>query len=107
MRELTSVTEYDQQLASMSGTLQEVDSLLNDFNRELSSYVEDLNFDDETFYETEKRLDLINNLKAKYGQTIEEIQNMANQKQKLEDLDRYEELFQEAKENLSKTQRRT
>ena len=58
----------------MSGTLQEVDSLLNDFNRELSSYVEDLNFDDETFYETEKRLDLINNLKAKYGQSIEEIQ---------------------------------
>lgn len=43
----------------MSGTLQEVDSLLNDFNRELSSYVEDLNFDDETFFETEKRLDLI------------------------------------------------
>lgn len=49
VRELTRVTEFDSQLESMSGTLQEVDSLLNDFNRELSSYVEDLNFDDETF----------------------------------------------------------
>ena len=80
-----------------------MDSLLNDFNRELSSYVEDLNFDDETFFETEKRLDLINNLKAKYGQSIEEIQKYGErQKQKLSDLDRYEELFQEARENLLK-----
>ena len=69
IRELTRVTEFDSQLESMSGTLQEVDSLLNDFNRELSSYVEDLCFDEETFFETEKRLDLINNLKAKYGQS--------------------------------------
>lgn len=107
VRELTRVTEFDSQLESMSGTLQEVDSLLNDFNRELSSYVEDLNFDDETFFETEKRLDLINNLKAKYGQSIEEIQKYGErQKQKLSDLDRYEELFQEAKENLSKSQKK-
>ena len=45
---------------------------MNDFNRELSSYVDELNFDGETFYETERRLDLINNLKAKYGQSIEQ-----------------------------------
>ena len=107
VRELTRVTEFDSQLESMSGTLQEVDSLLNDFNRELSSYVEDLNFDDETFFETEKRLDLINNLKAKYGQSIEEIQKYGErQKQKLSDFDRYEELFQEARENLSKSQKK-
>ena len=107
VKELMRVTEYDSQLESMSGTLQEVDSLLNDFNRELSSYVEDLNFDDETFFETEKRLDLINNLKAKYGQSIEEIQKYGEcQKQKLSDLDRYEELFQEARENLSKSQKK-
>lgn len=106
VRELTRVTEFDSQLESMSGTLQEVDSLLNDFNRELSSYVEDLNFDDETFFETEKRLDQINNLKAKYGQSIEEIQKYAErQKQKLEDIDRYEERFQQAKEKLAKTQK--
>ena len=107
MRELTRVTEFDSQLESMSGTLQEVDSLLNDFNRELSSYVEDLSFDEETFFETEKRLDLINNLKAKYGQSIEEIQKVwrQRQQQKLADLDRYEERFQEARQNLTKSQK--
>ncbi len=46
--------------------------LLSDASRDLSSYM-DFDFDEETFFETEKRLDLINGLKAKYGQTIHEI----------------------------------
>lgn len=105
VRELLRVTEYDTQLESMAETLQEIDGLLNDFNRELSSYVEDLSFDDETFYETEKRLDQINGLKTKYGRTIEEILEYQNtQQQKLEKLARYEENFLEARQNLKKAE---
>lgn len=104
VREISRVTEYDTQLDSMASALQEIDGLLNDFNRELASYVDDLNFDDEAFYETEKRLDMINGLKAKYGRTIEEIQEYClKQKQKLENLDKYEERFHEAEENLKKS----
>lgn len=105
VRELLRVTEYDTQLESMAETLQEIDGLLNDFNRELSSYVEDLSFDDETLYETEKRLDQINGLKAKYGRTIEKILEYQNtQQQKLEKLARYEENFLEARQNLKKAE---
>lgn len=105
VRELSKVTEYDPQLEIMSQSLQEIDSLLNDFNREISSYVEDLSFDDETFYETERRLDLINGLKAKYGRTIEEIHAYEKgQQKKLEELSRYEENFLKAKEDLKKTE---
>lgn len=97
VRDLSHISEFDEQLESMSSMLQEIDGLLNDFNRELSSYVEDLNFDDQVFYETEKRLDLINNFKAKYGRTIEDILVYCEaQKKKLDDLDRYEERFREA-----------
>lgn len=104
VREISRVTEYDTQLDSMASALQEIDGLLNDFNRELASYVDDLNFDDEAFYETEKRLDTINGLKAKYGRTIEDIQEYClKQKQKLENLDKYEECFHEAEENLKKS----
>lgn len=104
VREISRVTEYDTQLDSMASALQEIDGLLNDFNRELASYVDDLNFDDEAFYETEKRLDTINGLKAKYGRTIEDIQEYClKQKQKLENLDKYEERFHEAEENLKKS----
>ena len=104
VREISRVTEYDTQLDSMASALQEIDGLLNDFNRELASYVDDLNFDDEAFYETEKRLDTINGLKAKYGRTIEDSQEYClKQKQKLENLDKYEERFHEAEENLKKS----
>ena len=104
VREISRVTEYDAQLDSMASALQEIDGLLNDFNRELASYVDDLNFDDEAFYETEKRLDTINGLKEKYGRTIEDIQEYClKQKQKLENLDKYEERFHEAEENLKKS----
>lgn len=41
-----------------------MDGLLNDFNRELSAYLDDMTFDEGEFYETERRLDLINGLKA-------------------------------------------
>ena len=104
VREISRVTEYDTQLDSMASALQEIDGLLNDFNRELASYVDDLNFDDKAFYENEKRLDTINGLKAKYGRTIEDIQEYClKQKQKLENLDKYEERFHEAEENLKKS----
>ena len=104
VREISRVTEYDTQLDSMASALQEIDGLLNDFNRELASYVDDLNFDDKAFYENEKRLDTINGLTAKYGRTIEDIQEYClKQKQKLENLDKYEERFHEAEENLKKS----
>ena len=104
VREISRVTEYDTQLDSMASALQEIDGLLNDFNRELASYVDDLNCDDDAFYETETRLDTINGLKAKYGRTIEDIQEYClKQKQKLENLDKYEERFHEAEENLKKS----
>lgn len=104
VREISRVTEYDTQLDSMASALQEIDGLLNDFNRELASYVDDLNFDDKAFYENEKHLDTINGLKAKYGRTIEDIQEYClKQKQKLENLDKYEERFHEAEENLKKS----
>ncbi|HJB16277.1 MAG TPA: DNA repair protein RecN [Candidatus Blautia excrementipullorum] len=104
VRELSWVTEYDAQLESLGNSLQEIDSLLNDFNRELSSYVEEMTFDEETFYEVEKRLDLLNSLKAKYGRTLEDIQDyQEKQKKKLEDIERFEERFQEARESLKKS----
>ena len=43
----------------------EIDSLLNDFNRELLEYAKSFEFSEEEFYETENRLNEINRLKDK------------------------------------------
>lgn len=70
---LNSVTQYDEALNGMLTQLGDIDGLISDFNRELSDYMEGLDYDAEEFAATESRLDTINNIKSKYGQTIEAI----------------------------------
>lgn len=93
LKELSSVSGYDEPLAGLESQLTEIDSLLNDFNRELSEYLSDACFDEELFHETEQRLDTINRLKAKYGGSIEEILSSLHEKKerlsKLSDYDTY------------------
>ena len=108
LRELSDVVSYDEDLGGMADALTDIDGLLNDFNRDVSSYLADFTFSEEEFYETEKRLDLINHLKSKYGKTISDVMNyLEQQKLKYEQLQNYEERrdfyakkFQEASENL-------
>ena len=80
LRELASVSGYDERVKEMEEQLTEIDNLLSDFNHELASYLSDEEFDEETFYETEKRLDLINHLKSKYGNTIADILKYCEEK---------------------------
>ena len=80
LRELSSVSGYDERVKEMEEQLTEIDNLLSDFNHELASYLSDEEFDEETFYETEKRLDLINHLKSKYGNTIADILKYCEEK---------------------------
>ena len=110
LRELGSVSVYDEKLAELEEQLLEIDNLLNDFNREISDYVEDAEFDDEKFAEVERRLDEVNRLKAKYGNNIPDILHALDEKReryaKLADYDTYLKELQnrekEAKEHLEK-----
>ena len=86
LRELAGVSSFDEQLEDLYSQLTDVDALLNDFNRSLSDYLSDLEFDDETFSQTQERLDLINRLKDKYGRTITAVLEYADIKQ--EEVDR-------------------
>lgn len=96
LRELSRVSEYDDKLTELCSLLSDVDSLLNDFNRELSGCMSEFTFSEENFYQVEQRLDLINRLKAKYGNSIEEIKNYGlAQEEKLEQLLNLEEHMEE------------
>ena len=93
LRGLGTVSQYDETLAGMEQSLTDIDNLLSDFNHEIASYLSEEEFDEEVFYQTEKRLDEINHLKSKYGRTIEEIKAAAEEKSKriavLRDYDTY------------------
>ena len=103
LRELSGVSAYDSQIEQLEQELLEIDNLLNDFNRELAGYIGEMEFDDETFYQVEKRLDEVNRLKAKYGSTIPEVLDALEQKKQraaqLMDYDRY---LEELKERVRK-----
>ena len=90
---LQEAARYDEYAGTLYNQLAEVDSLLNDFNRELSDYSESFEFSDEEFYEVENRLNEINRLKAKYGNTIDEILAYCAEKEetltRLQDYDAY------------------
>ena len=93
LRELGSVSQYDKRVEEIEQQLIEIDNLLSDFNREAAAYLSEEEFDDETYYEIEKRLDLINHLKSKYGNSIEDILKAYEDKCKriavLKDYDEY------------------
>lgn len=106
LRELTQAAAYDDGLADLCAALSDIDSLLNDFNRELSARLSDQVFSDEIFYETEKRLDEINRLKAKYGSHLEEIHGyLEKQKQRLEELENFEICKQRLEEKKTEAEK--
>ena len=103
LKELRSVVMYDEELQEYEKQLLEIDSLLNDYNRGLADYLSNLEFDAEVYDTLEKRINLLNHLKSKYGKTLEEVleyQKKAEQLlEKYQDYDAYRErLSAQAKE---------
>ena len=99
---LQDAARYDEKANELYAQLSEVDSLLNDFNRELSDYSSSFEFSEEDFYEVEKRLNEINHLKSKYGNTIQEILTYCEEKEEtLRKLQDYDSYLEELRRNLA------
>ncbi len=104
--EIAGASAYDDRAKQFEDQLMEIDNLLNDFNRELAGYMEDADFDEEQFYEIDKRLDLINGLKAKYGNTIEKILSEYEKKlARIEKLSDYESYLSALKQTLEEKEK--
>jgi len=102
-RELSGIVQYDENLTNLSEQIQEIDSMLADFGRELGNYMESLEFSEQEFSETEQRLNLLNHLKAKYGQSIEDILKYQEEQQKrLDTLVHYEQYTEKLKQDYEK-----
>ena len=107
IRSLQEAARYDERAAELYDQLAEVDSLLNDFNRELSDYNSSLEFSEEAFYEIETRLNEINRLKAKYGNSISEIlAYQAEKEERLSKLQDYDMYLQELQMKLDEAEKK-
>ena len=107
-RTLCGVTAYDDALHGLCDQLGTIDSLLNDFSRDLSEYMNHFDFSEERLLQLEERLNLINKLKLKHGKTIEKILEVKQEKQdRIEKLENYDLYLEKLQKNLMKAKDQT
>lgn len=91
LKEVEQVVEFDDSLGSIRDQLYDADSILGDAKRDISTYMDSMEFDEETFRRTGERLDLIHNLQAKYGAAVSLInQKLEEKKKRLDELEDYD-----------------
>lgn len=106
IREMVGIEDIDKTTAGLYEQLGQIDSLLGDFNRELSDYMNELSFDEAEYQEVASRLDTINHLKNKYGNSVERILAYADEKEaelsKYQNIEEYQESLKKEYETLKK-----
>lgn len=106
LKNFYNLEDFDPELGFLREQLENIESLLNDFNRDLSGYMDTLCFDEQDFRDTEERLNLINRMKAKYGAAIEDILSyQAGKQAELARLKGYDEWLSEVKAKLSASEK--
>lgn len=106
LRELKPLMEYDGEIEALTAQLTDIDDLLNDFNRSVAQYRDGLTFDEREFAQLEERLNVLNHLKDKYGNTIEEILKAWEKKQQeLDKLNHYEAYMEQLRLRIEEQKR--
>lgn len=103
VRELMSVSALDEDMGSLCDQISDIEQLISDFGRDLSGYIDALEYDEERVSFVEKRLDELNHLKAKYGTSIDAvIASMQERQQRIDRLLNYAEYEQNLKAEYEK-----
>lgn len=101
-RTLCGVTAYDDSLNGLCEQLGTIDSLLNDFVRDLSVYMDDFDFSEERLVQIEERLNLLNKLKMKHGKTIQAVLEVKAEKEaRIEKLQNYDLYLEKLRKDLA------
>ena len=75
---VNEAVKLDERLESIKSSMMDVESLSNDLTHDLRSYIDDNGFKPEQYVAARERLDEINHLKSKYGNSVEEILSYKN-----------------------------
>lgn len=101
LRSVEQVTEYDEALQSIRDQLYDAEAILSDAGREISAYISSMEFDEESWRQTEERLDQIHSLQNKYGASVLAIQASLEEKRKrLEELENYDAFREQTEKRL-------
>ena len=96
IRALEKIEGIDEKYEKISNNLKSIYYELQELSRDLGNYKEDVYFDEQERNEVEERLDLIHDLKRKYGNDCQEILNYKEKIEKeieqIENLEQYNEI---------------
>ncbi|MDH4615896.1 DNA repair protein RecN [Brevibacillus sp. AY1] len=102
MSELERVAAFDEQLAPIVESVQSAYYQIEDAVHQLRNLSYQMDFEPEQLAEVERRLDLIQSLKRKYGKSVDDIlEYAATIQDELDDMHHYEDRLQQAQERLS------
>ena len=102
-KELSEISKYDETLGEYSETIERIMYELQDTCRDLRNYKENIDFEPYELEQIEIRVDEINNLRRKYGDTIEDILNYKGKiSSRLEEIVDRDEMSEQLKEKLVK-----
>ena len=73
---MQEISHLDPQISEFYEQLLSVEDLLNGFHQELTTYMENMEFDEQTYQEVEERLNVINSLKANMVHRLKMLQHM-------------------------------
>lgn len=98
--DIESAMRYDDELKQIYDELLDAQAVIESAVKDISSYADELDVNEYALKEAEDRLNLIRNLKAKYGQTTKDIEEYKERTEKrLDELKNYED-------NRKKTEKR-
>ncbi len=107
LRSLLSVSNLDPEIEGLTDTLSQAGDIMNDFLHDLRVYADAAVFDEETYSNSQKRLDLIRHLEDKFGRTIQDVLAYGEEcERKIEHLKSFEEEKQALNDALLKTKER-
>ena len=106
IRALEKIENIDKKYEESASNLKNIYYEIQEISRDVNSYLEDVEFDEQEREEIETRLDTIYNLKRKYGNNIEEILNYADEVdeeiKKIENVDEYNNRLKGEQNHLEK-----
>jgi len=107
IRILSRISEYDESISGFWNQLSDIDSLVSDFNREISGYMDGFDIGSGELDAVEKRLDLVRSIKAKYGATTEDVfAYAAKNQEKLEKYQEYEAYQQKLEKGIQEEEKK-
>lgn len=98
---IANAKKFDEKIASLHKQFEGINYELQDLYRELRNYLDNIEVDSERLNFLTERINLVNKLKKKYGNTIDKILEFRNESQKrLDELVNFEKEFERTNQKI-------